>query len=134
MKKTQLIVWLDYENGFHKRNIELIPKHKNIEVKSYISFKESIRTPLECKKFLEINNPKEIKYRSDLARVLILYNYGGIYYDLDMILLKDLSPLFDLEFCYQWSTELRNKGNNGILRLKKYSDICKHMMNKYIIE
>ena len=34
-----------------------------------------------------------------------------------MLLLKDLKPLLDLEFCYSWS-DLK-KGNNGILRLKK---------------
>ena len=46
-----------------------------------------------------------------------------------MILLKDFNSLFNLEFCYTWSD--KNRGNNGILRLKKQSDNCKHIMSKY---
>ena len=50
-----------------------------------------------------------------------------------MILLKDLSNLFDLEFCYQWSNQ-DQRGNNGILGLKKQSHLCITIMNKYIEE
>ena len=47
-----------------------------------------------------------------------------------MILLKDLKPLLNLEFCYTWSN--LKKGNNGILRLKKQSELANQLMNKYI--
>ena len=132
LTKTKLYVWLDKENGYYINNINLITKHQNIEIKCYDYRLDSIGTLFEGKPFLSGQN--NLKFRSDIARMLFLYKYGGLYYDLDCILLKDFSNLLDLEFCYQWSTELRNKGNNGILRLKKQSNICKYMMNKYIIE
>ena len=46
-----------------------------------------------------------------------------------MLLLKDLKPLLNIEFCYSWS-DLK-KGNNGMLRLKKHSSICIQIIEKY---
>ncbi len=126
LKKTVLWVWLDFET-YSEKNINLIPKHKNIVVKKYIPNNEAKNTFFENKKF--INDKKYIKFRSDIARLLFLYNYGGVYYDLDMILLKDLMPLLDVEFCYSWSD--KNRGNNGILRLKKKSKNCEQILKKY---
>ena len=62
--------------------------------------------------------------------MIFLYKYGGLYYDLDMILLKDLMPILGIEFCYSWAD--KDFGNNGILRLMKGSDTCIQLMNKYI--
>lgn len=38
----------------------------------------------------------------DLFRILILHRYGGVYVDMDMVLLRSLGPLLDTEFIYQW--------------------------------
>ena len=64
-----------------------------------------------------------------MARIIFLYKYGGLYYDLDMILLKSFNNLLGIEFCYSWST--KKTGNNGILRLFKNSQNCIDLMNKY---
>lgn len=128
LERTKLWVWLD-EDTYHSEK-ENITTHKNILVKKYAPNYESENTPLQHKDY--VNQTKYLKFRSDLARLIFLYKYGGLYYDLDMILLKDLMPILDLEFCYQWSVE--PKGNNGILRLKKQSLICKYIMDKYILE
>ena len=48
-----------------------------------------------------------------MARLIILYKYGGIYIDLDIFLLKDFTPLFGMKFCYAWS--YLKTGNNAIL-------------------
>ena len=127
LNRTKLWIWLDYLT-YSDSNKEIIPKHKNIEIKKYTPEQEAKETLFENKSF--INEIKFIKFRSDLARVIILYKYGGLYYDLDMILLKDLMCLLNLEFCYSWS--YKTEGNNGILRLKKRSDNCKQIMNKYL--
>lgn len=126
LNKTKLWIWIDYKT-YTEENINIIPKHKNIEIKKYTPDIEAKGTIFENKKF--INNENYIKFRSDCARLLFLYNYGGLYYDLDMILLKDFAPLLNIEYCYTWSD--KNRGNNGILRLKKQSDNCKHIMSKY---
>ena len=38
----------------------------------------------------------------DAARLLVLWNYGGIWMDMDQILTRDLHPLTDQEFVTQW--------------------------------
>ena len=58
-------------------------------------------------------------WRSDVFRLIILYKYGGIYFDLDTIWLRPLPLLFgeigDVEFCYCWGIE--PYGNNAVVRL-----------------
>jgi hypothetical protein len=40
----------------------------------------------------------------DLFRLLCLYKYGGVYMDMDVVALRDLGPLLDYEFMYQWGS------------------------------
>lgn len=40
----------------------------------------------------------------DIFRLLILHKYGGFYIDMDVLVLRDMSPLNNLEFQYQWGT------------------------------
>ena len=40
---------------------------------------------------------------SDFIRFLVLYNFGGIYFDGDVILLRDMIPFWDQTFVYRWS-------------------------------
>lgn len=62
----------------------------------------------------------------DLFRLLILHNYGGFYIDMDVLILRNLLPLNDYEFLYQWGTsgfggeEFRMNG--AIMKLDKKSD------------
>jgi mannosyltransferase OCH1-like enzyme len=38
----------------------------------------------------------------DLFRILVLHNYGGVYADMDTVLLRSLGIFLDQEFVYQW--------------------------------
>jgi Glycosyltransferase sugar-binding region containing DXD motif len=38
----------------------------------------------------------------DLVRLLLLWNYGGIWVDMDLLLTRDLDPLLEHEFVTQW--------------------------------
>lgn len=66
---------------------------------------------------------------SDLFRLLILHKYGGFYIDMDVLVLRDMSPLNHLEFLYQWGTSGANptepdvRMNNAIMRLNARSDL-----------
>jgi hypothetical protein len=40
----------------------------------------------------------------DFFRLLCLHKYGGFYFDQDMIILRDLSPLNNIQFLYQWGS------------------------------
>lgn len=124
LENTELWVWLDDDT--YDLNTELL-LHKNIQYKRYEPTKEVIGTPFIDYKLLEQRD--NLKFRSDIARIIFLYKYGGLYLDLDMILIRDLNPLLQEEFCYSWS--YLKKGNNGILRLKKGSNLCNSIIKKY---
>ena len=123
--QSSLFVWLDSDYEYNKR---VLPNHPNIIVKRYNPLVESRNTPFDGQDF--INYTKNLKFRSDLARMMILYNYGGIYYDLDLILFQDLRCIADLEFLYQWGGV--DGGNNALLGLKKGSQTTIQIMEKYI--
>lgn len=65
----------------------------------------------------------------DLARLLILYRYGGIWVDCDTVLLRDLYPLVGQEFIYQWGTEL-DKLAGGVIRAFKGSKWVEEMLDE----
>jgi hypothetical protein len=60
---------------------------------------------------------------SDLFRLLVLYRYGGVYFDMDTLLMRDFSPLLDEEFVMEWSCGHRRLDffDNSIIRFKKQS-------------
>ncbi|KAI8885231.1 hypothetical protein K501DRAFT_236950 [Backusella circina FSU 941] len=49
--------------------------------------------------------------RDDLLRMLVLYSYGGIWFDLDTMLVRDLSPLMEHEWIAQGSCSTGMFGN-----------------------
>jgi hypothetical protein len=59
---------------------------------------------------------KDLSYYSDVVRYLLLYKYGGCWFDLDVFFLRDFSPLFSNYeneiIVYQW--EIQNYPNGAI--------------------
>ena len=88
LKKSKLIIWIepDYYTT-NEINIKFndLNEHENIIFKFYNPNKLSKETPFEGHNFINIKDDRHIKYRSDFARIMILYHYGGVYFDLDMI-------------------------------------------------
>lgn len=54
---------------------------------------------------------------SDFVRFFVLDLYGGIYVDGDLIFLRDMQPLWDLNFSYRWS--FVDKFNTAVLGINK---------------
>ena len=57
---------------------------------------------------------------SDITRYVLLWRYGGVYIDADLLLLRDVSPLLGVEFVTQFSCdEARGDGgiNGAVMRL-----------------
>jgi hypothetical protein len=107
--KHKIVLWLE----------DNIPNEYNDEISKYAeirSFSENDEKNNTC--FLENYkyNFKDITYYSDFIRCLLLYNYGGIWFDLDCFFLRSFDPIFsnfENEIClYQWSTQ--NYPNNSI--------------------
>ena len=107
--KHKIILWL--ENNTHNEYNSEISKYAEIK---YFSFSDEKTNTV----FLENYeyNFKAITFYSDFVRNLLLYNYGGIWFDLDCFILRNFDPIFsnfENEIClYQWETQ--NYPNNAI--------------------
>lgn len=58
-------------------------------------------------------------FTSDIGRLLIQWKYGGIYFDLDVLFLRDLRPLTNVEFVYRWSNQ--PYGNSAVMHYRPQS-------------
>lgn len=70
-------------------------------------------------------------YESDFFRLLMLYKYGGFYIDFDILILRDLSPLMNYDFFYQWGAYPDNNNwiNGAVMHLKKNSNANNYSSN-----
>ena len=59
----------------------------------------------------------------DLIRLLLLWNFGGVWVDMDSLLTRDLAPLFEHEFVTQWDCydKLYVPLNGALMRFRKHS-------------
>jgi hypothetical protein len=107
--KHKIVLWL--ENN--------IQNHYNSEIEKFAEIRYfSLNDEINNTNFIRnINcNFGHIVYYSDFIRSVILYNYGGIWFDLDCFFLRSFDPLFynyENEICvYQW--ENQHYPNNAI--------------------
>ena len=103
LEKTKLILWSDYDISDNK----LIEPYKHlIELRIYDFKSESKGTILENNEYLA--NASDTKYymKSGILRFLVTYKYGGIWLDMDMVLLRDFKPILDQEWAYMWGSEM----------------------------
>lgn len=82
-------------NPFRTQMIDAVLSYENVQF-NYLPIKEySVDTPLE--EFIKQGHLSQSKYQSthtaDVLRFLTLFKYGGIYLDLDVIVLKPLNSI-----------------------------------------
>lgn len=141
-----ICLWLEETAGFpeHHTNPHLAPLLPLITVKPFSAVREAARTPLAPvdgdipeiarQKSILLNGGKDSVNHSNTFRQLILYKYGGIYFDLDVLFLRDLRLLFDAlrieEFCYRWALE--PYANSALLKLHQQSRLAQRLLLKGI--
>lgn len=107
--KHKIILWLE-NNTANEYNTE-IEKYAEIQ---YFSLSDEMHKTNFIKNYRY--NFSQITYYSDFVRNLFLYNYGGVWFDLDCFFLRNFDPIFihfENEICvYQWETQ--NYPNNAI--------------------
>jgi len=131
MAKCKVILWLDVNSGSqHYLNNTLLKEiARFVQIKFYDPVIEVMGTPWENN--VEIPaNLSDLVERADAFRFLILYKYGGVYFDLDIMFLKDIRPLLNREFCYAW--EKQSYANSAVLNLTARSDISTYLLKKAI--
>ncbi|KAJ7081326.1 glycosyltransferase family 32 protein [Mycena belliarum] len=59
----------------------------------------------------------------DLVRLLLLWNYGGVWVDMDSLLTRDLDPLLEHEFVTQWDCydKIYQPLNGALMRFRQHS-------------
>ena len=116
----KIILWLE-NNSSNEWNQKIL---EFAEIKLFGVTEELKNTFMENVKFSTYHIP----YYADMIRSLLLYKYGGCWFDLDVFFLRDFSPLFS-EYendilVYQW--EMQNYPNNAIyISLKPESNKMK---------
>jgi hypothetical protein len=102
LKKTKLIVWSDYDIS-DQENIQ--PYKDVVDFRVYNPTELAQGTPLEgVKSHLKTGGDRNHWMSSGVMRFLVLYKFGGIYFDMDMILLRDFKPILSQDFAYQWGS------------------------------
>jgi mannosyltransferase OCH1-like enzyme len=91
----------------HFRALELCPGLEKfpdrVFFKKWNPAEQAKDTPVEQMSSQNLNRNDYKNWKGgDLLRIVVLYKYGGLYFDLDSLLLRDLTPLFNQDFVYQW--------------------------------
>lgn len=131
LTRTEVWLWLDEENGYsgYEQNPYLRELLPYINVKKYNPNKElKGLTYFNKIIFTETSN---LAYRADGFRILVLYKYGGLYFDLDVCFLENILCLCTRDaWCYAW--EKQAYANNALLYFPKNAkpDIIKYLFWK----
>lgn len=103
LEKTKLILWSDYDISDN----ELVKPYKDlIDMRVYDFKTESIGTLLENNEYLNGANDTKHYMKSGILRFLVTYKYGGVWVDMDMVLLRNFKPILDQEWAYMWGAEM----------------------------
>lgn len=96
-------------------NEYLKPFKDRINFRFWNPVEEARGTPIESSPHLN-STDKKYWVDGDLFRLLVLHKYGGVYIDMDIVLLRYFAPLVDQEFMYKWGTE-KNMINGAVMHL-----------------
>ncbi len=103
LMNTRLILWSDYDI---RDNARLAVWKDQIDFRVFDPVSLAEDTPLQGMDSQLLADDSLHYMKSGLLRFLALYKYGGIWYDMDMVLLRNLVPLFKEEFAYMWGSEM----------------------------
>ena len=123
---NKIVLWI--ENNIKKKyNLEIL---KYAEIINF-NYQEELKC-LGYKDDIKFGYKNRLTEYSDFIRLLLLYNYGGCWFDLDCFFLKSFDPIFykySEEICvYQW--EKCNYPNNAItISLNRKSEKLKHIID-----
>jgi len=70
-----------------------------------------------------------LAYISDIVRFVVLYLYGGLWFDMDILFLRNLDSIKLNRFVSQWGDGMW--GNAAILKLEKGHDLIGKIIGKY---
>jgi len=99
VEKCSLTLWSDNDLS---DNPWLRPYLSRLTLRVYDVAREAQGTPLEAHPNVYRQRDARVYRDGDLFRVLVLFKHGGVYADMDTVLLRSLGVFLDQEFVYQW--------------------------------
>jgi hypothetical protein len=106
----------------------LQPYAKKIKFRTWDPFEEAKGTILQDHFAINSTDSKHW-IDGDIFRLLCLHKYGGVYIDMDIVLLRDFAPLLQQEFMYKWGTE-RNMINGAVMHMHKNSKLSTMLLEE----
>ena len=123
-----LVLWSDRDLS---DNDWLRPYLPYLTLRIYDAEREAHDTPLADHPTVYRQRDSRAYRDGDLFRVLVLYKHGGIYADMDTVLLRSLGVFLDQEFLYQWES-FDDKYAPALLRLRKGSAFARALIDGLI--
>ena len=124
LSRCTLTLWSDDDLS---GNAWLAPFASQLACRVYDPAVEVRDTPLEHWPALYEQADHLVWRDGDLFRILALHNYGGVYVDMDMVLLRSLGALLDQEFVYQWQS-FDGMYNGALMHLRERSDFARELI------
>ncbi|MHA3893204.1 glycosyltransferase family 32 protein [Acinetobacter sp. GXMZU3951] len=104
--------------------------HKYLPDWEFVLWNEE-NTPLDHPFVKKALKEKKYAFVADYVRSYVLYNYGGVYLDTDMELIRDISPLINCNFFAAYEDSKQDKVSCGIIGSIKEHEIFKEILNFY---
>jgi hypothetical protein len=102
LHRSRLVLWSNgdlSENPIVRSFLQHFPDSFSLGIADIPTLAKG--TAMEASKFLQLND-KKAWVDGDLVRLLVIWHYGGMWIDMDMLLTRDLEPLLEHEFVTQW--------------------------------
>jgi hypothetical protein len=128
LSKCSLTVWSDRDLSSNEWLRPLLP---HISIMSYDVAREAAGTPLERHERIYRQQDSRAYRDGDLFRILVLCKYGGVYADMDTVLLRSLGVFLDQEFVYQWD-RFDDLYAPALMRLRAGSDFARALVQGII--
>jgi Glycosyltransferase sugar-binding region containing DXD motif len=123
-----LTLWSDQDLS---SNDWLKPFLPRLTLRRYDAAAEVHGTPLEAHPKVYTQRDSRAYRDGDLFRILVLYKYGGIYADMDTVLLRSLGIFLDQEFLYQWD-HFDDMYAPALMRLRQGSAFARELVDGLI--
>ena len=125
LETSEFVLW---SNQDITNNEYLKPLLPFITFKIYDPVVESAGTIIEGR--MDILKPNDDRNWAggDLFRILALHKYGGVYTDMDIVYLRDFSPLLSQEFMYKWGVE-DGMINGAVMHMNNHGKLSNDLLN-----
>lgn len=125
-ENSKLITWNSHEHRQTYTNLIDINKLYEIDNIEIVY--------IDVNKEINYNGYLSAVWKSDIIRILKLYEHGGIYIDFDILFIKKIPDyLFDINQEMAFNT-YEGVINNAFIVSKKKSNICKYILNNIYVK